>query len=53
MPVLRSANPAHQRENLDVFDFALENNEIAAINELNQEDGRIDGQDPNEYEKFE
>lgn len=53
VPVLRSANPAHQRENLDVFDFALENNEIAAINELNQEDGRIDGQDPNEYEEFE
>lgn len=53
IPVLRSSNPAHQREDLDVFDFELENNEIAAINNLNREDGRIDGQDPNEYEEFE
>lgn len=53
IPVLRSSNPAHQREDLDVFDFELENNEIAAINDLNHEDGRIDGQDPNEYEEFE
>jgi 2,5-diketo-D-gluconate reductase A len=53
IPVLRSSNPAHQREDLDVFDFELENNEIAAINDLNREDGRIDGQDPNEYEEFE
>lgn len=53
IPVLRSSNPAHQRENLDVFDFELTNSEIAAINELNREDGRIDGQDPNEYEEFE
>lgn len=51
--VLRSSNPAHQRENLDVFDFELTNSEIAAINDLNREDGRIDGQDPNEYEEFE
>ena len=53
IPVLRSSNPTHQREDLDVFDFELENNEIAAINDLNREDGRIDGQDPNEYEEFE
>lgn len=53
IPVLRSSNPAHQREDLDVFDFELKNNEIAAINDLNREDGRIDGQDPNEYEEFE
>lgn len=53
IPVLRSSNPAHQRENLDVFDFELTNSEIAAINDLNREDGRIDGQDPNEYEEFE
>lgn len=53
IPVLRSANPAHQRENLDVFDFELTNSEITAINDLNRADGRIDGQDPNEYEEFE
>lgn len=53
IPVLRSSNPAHQRENLDVFDFELTNSEITAINDLNREDGRIDGQDPNEYEEFE
>jgi diketogulonate reductase-like aldo/keto reductase len=53
IPVLRSANPAHQREDLDVFDFELTNSEITAINDLNRADGRIDGQDPNEYEEFE
>ncbi|MFU1824877.1 aldo/keto reductase, partial [Enterococcus faecium] len=27
--------------------------EINQINQLNKADGRIDGQDPNEYEEFE
>ena len=53
VPILRSTNPVHQRENAAVFDFALTTDEIAAINGLNKPDGRIDGQDPNEYEEFE
>jgi len=31
----------------------LTEEEINAINRLNKEDGRIEGQDPNEYEEFE
>ena len=53
VPILRSTNPVHQRENAAVFDFALTTDEIATINGLNKPDGRIDGQDPNEYEEFE
>ena len=39
--------------NLAIFDFELTEDEINQINQLNKEDGRIDGQDPNEYEEFE
>ncbi|GCF94818.1 oxidoreductase [Enterococcus florum] len=53
LPVVRSGNPAHQRDNLNVFDFHLNEEEVAAINQLNKPDGRVDGQDPNEYEEFE
>ncbi|MGM0213844.1 aldo/keto reductase [Enterococcus sp. AZ109] len=53
LPVVKSSNPQHQRDNLDVFDFHLTEDEIASINQLNKPDGRVDGQDPNEYEEFE
>lgn len=53
VPLPKSTNLDHQRSNLDIFDFELTNDEIKAINTLDREDGRIDGQDPNEYEEFE
>lgn len=53
LPLPKSRNLSHQRENLAIFDFELTEEEINAINRLNKEDGRIEGQDPNEYEEFE
>ncbi|GKS80515.1 oxidoreductase [Ligilactobacillus pabuli] len=53
VPLPKSTNLNHQRANLDVFDFELTGDEVKAINTLNRQDGRIDGQDPNEYEEFE
>ncbi|MGY5340512.1 MFS transporter [Levilactobacillus spicheri] len=52
VPIPKARNLKHQRSNLDLFDFSLTADEIAAINALSKPDGRIDGQDPNEYEEF-
>lgn len=48
----KSRNIQHQRENLAIFDFELTQTEIERINLLEKADGRIEGQDPNEYEEF-
>ncbi|KRN32132.1 aldo/keto reductase [Liquorilactobacillus mali] len=52
IPIPKSSNLLHQRENADIFDFELTSEEITAINSLSRTDGRIDNQDPNEYEEF-
>jgi len=52
VPIPKSANLKHQRANLDIFDFSLTKEEMAAVNGLNKPDGRLEGQDPNEYEEF-
>ncbi|KRN09512.1 aldo/keto reductase [Liquorilactobacillus mali] len=52
IPIPKSSNLLHQRENADIFDFELTSEEITAINSLSHVDGRIDNQDPNEYEEF-
>ncbi|MCU7357793.1 aldo/keto reductase [Enterococcus dispar] len=53
VPIPKASSLTHQRLNLDIFDFALMPNEIEAITALNKADGRINDQDPNEYEEFE
>jgi len=53
LPIPKSRNLVHQRENLAIYDFELSQTEIERINLLEKADGRIDGQDPNEYEEFE
>jgi diketogulonate reductase-like aldo/keto reductase len=53
IPVPRSSNLVHQKSNKAIFDFKLTDQEIQAINQLSKPDGRVDGQDPNEYEEFE
>ncbi|GHP13844.1 oxidoreductase [Lentilactobacillus fungorum] len=53
VPIPRSANLNHQHDNLNIFDFKLTADEIQSINSLTKPDGRVDGQDPNEYEEFE
>ncbi len=49
-PIPKSANPARQRENADVFGFELTDDEIAAISGL--EKGRLWGADPNSHEEM-
>ncbi|MPZ43008.1 MAG: aldo/keto reductase [Betaproteobacteria bacterium] len=41
VPIPRSANPAHMAESLQVFDFALSDEEMARIAALKRPDGRI------------
>ena len=53
IPIIRSTHPVHQYDNANIFDFSLTQTEIDAINQLARPDGRIDNQDPNEYEEFE
>lgn len=49
----RSASPVHQKQNLDVFDFELEEEDLNAIDKLDKgEPGRVENQHPNEYEEF-
>lgn len=53
LPIVKSSSPIHQRENLDVFDFELTAEDLAKIDRLDKgEEGRIEGQHPNEYEEF-
>ena len=35
IPVVRTLNERHQKENLDIFDFVLTNDEIKAIDGIN------------------
>lgn len=52
VPIPKARNLNHQRANLDIFDFSLTPDEIQAINGLSKPDGRLENQDPNEYEEF-
>lgn len=52
VPIPKASNLVHQRGNLEIFDFSLAPDEVAAITALNRIDGQIDNQDPNEYEEF-
>lgn len=38
MAVPGSSNPEHIRENINIFDFSLDEDEMAQINALNRED---------------
>lgn len=49
-PIPKSADPARQRENADVFGFALTDDEVAAISAL--ESGRLWGADPDTHEEM-
>jgi diketogulonate reductase-like aldo/keto reductase len=50
IPIPKSGNPDRQRENLDVFGFALDDDEFAAITGL--EAGRLWDGDPDTHEEF-
>ena len=52
VPIPKSATPARQRENLDVFGFELSDDEMAAITGLGRADGRLFGGDPDTHEEM-
>jgi len=52
IPLPKAATPARQRENLQMFDVGLSDQEIARISALGRPDGRLAGQDPAGYEEF-
>ncbi|MGJ8516352.1 aldo/keto reductase [Carnimonas bestiolae] len=52
LAIPKSSNPERQKQNLELFDFALSDDEMAAIKRLDRPDGRINDQDPAEYEEF-
>lgn len=52
VPIPKSTSIARQIQNKDIFDFTLEEQDMDAINQLTQKDGRLKGQDPAIYEEF-
>ncbi|WP_334159821.1 aldo/keto reductase [Muricomes intestini] len=52
LPIPKAASLQHQMENISIFDFALTEDEIAAICRLTRSDGRLNNQDPSSYEEF-
>ncbi|GAA0356560.1 aldo/keto reductase [Alkalibacterium iburiense] len=53
LTVAKSTAPNNQLSNLDIFDFQLSNEDKDKIDKLDKgEDGRVNGQHPNEYEEF-
>ncbi|USI46602.1 aldo/keto reductase [Leuconostoc mesenteroides] len=52
LPVVKATTAQHQRRNLDIFDFTLTETEVSQISDLERKDGRVDDQDPKEYEEF-
>lgn len=53
VPIVRSGNPVHQKDNLDIFDFELTDDEMDKIFALDKgEEGRVEDQNPDEYHEY-
>ncbi|MGY4690900.1 aldo/keto reductase [Salibacterium sp. K-3] len=52
VPIPRSSSPQRQLENLSIFDFALDEEDMQTVNGLTRADGRIFDGDPAVYEEF-
>lgn len=48
----KSASPERQLENISIFDFSLNDDEMNTILQLSRPDGRLKNQDPAVYEEF-
>ena len=52
-PVVKASQYNHQRDNFKYLDFELSDQDIAKIDALDKgENGRVEGQNPYEYEEF-
>ena len=52
VPIPKSASPERQLENISIFDFTLDDEEMNLIAVLTRPDGRNKNQDPAVYEEF-
>lgn len=53
VPIVRSGDPIHQQENLNIFDFELTDDEMEKIFSLDKgEEGRVEGQHPDKYHEY-
>jgi len=52
VPLPKSSNVTRQAANLDVFDFALSEDEMTAVSALDLSDGRLFGGDPTTHEEM-
>ncbi|WP_172196163.1 aldo/keto reductase [Saccharibacillus qingshengii] len=52
VPIPKAGSREHQRENLDLFDFELTNEQMKTISAFSQGGRRLWNQDPAEYEEF-
>jgi 2,5-diketo-D-gluconate reductase A len=52
LPIPKSADPQHQRQNLDLDDVVLTTDEVAAISALAEDHGRLFGGDPDTHEEM-
>lgn len=52
LPIPKASSAEHLRENIEVFDFVLSAEEMAAISALTKPDGRLKNQNPDVYEEF-
>ncbi len=52
VPIPKSGHPERQAENLDVFGFSLDAEEITAITALGDSGGRLFGADPEDHEEL-
>ena len=52
VPIPKSSSPARQLENISIFDFSLDDTEVAIMSALTRPDGRNKNQDPTVYEEF-
>jgi len=52
LPIPKASSIEHLRENFEIFDFALTDAEMSAINALTRADGMTKNQNPDVYEEF-
>ena len=52
LPIPKSATPSRQAENLSVYDFQLDDEQMQAISGLTRADGRLFNADPATHEEF-